>query len=323
MSWPRTGSKGVYTMEGRYVLRQIGLAAVAAVLLILPPPVAADNWTGIMERLAADGFDRRDLALIFSRQECRYDPEAMAAKIKALLRSRLPQAQDHAAALRDQYRRNYLSSYALRRAGLYLEDKWDLLREIESRYGVQAEVVVAIIHLETNLGRNTGRWVVFNRLASMAAADLESIRPYLPVSLLGPEAEEFARQRCREKAKWAYEELRALLRYSGQLGQDPLSFRGSPYGAIGLCQFLPSNVLAYGVDADRDGRADPFSVKDALFSVANFLRAHGWRQDLEGPGRREVIFRYNHSSVYAETVLAAAEKIRGSRTRSAGRSGTD
>lgn len=300
--------------------RRIGLpgkclAVLAAWLLLLPLPPAAAQWNRLMGRLAADGFEGSFLDALFSRPECRYDAEAMASKITSLLRNRSLDAEGHAAFLRDLYRRNYLGGVAIGRAAVFLQDKGDLLREMESLYGVQAEVVVAILLLETNLGRNTGRWVVFNRLASMAAsADLEAIRPHIASSLLTADNDEFARRRCREKAEWAYGELRALLHYSGQLGRDPLSLRGSPFGAIGLCQFMPSNVLAYGIDADRDGRVDPFSLKDAIFSIANFLRAHGWRRDLEDPGRREAVFRYNHSNIYVETVLEAADKLRKART---------
>jgi membrane-bound lytic murein transglycosylase B len=64
------------------------------------------------------------------------------------------------------------------------------------------------------------------------------------------------------------------------------------------------------VDGDQDGRIDPFSTPDALHSIANYLRGHGWRKDLDREGQHRVIFEYNHSTVYANTVLAIAEKMR-------------
>jgi membrane-bound lytic murein transglycosylase B len=93
-------------------------------------------------------------------------------------------------------------------------------------------------------------------------------------------------------------------------GIDPLNIRGSIYGAIGLCQFMPSNVFLYGVDADGDGRIDPFTKLDALHSIANYLRGYGWREGLDRTGQHRIIFAYNNSTVYANTVLAVAEKIR-------------
>jgi membrane-bound lytic murein transglycosylase B len=73
---------------------------------------------------------------------------------------------------------------------------------------------------------------------------------------------------------------------------------------------MPSNVFLYGVDADQDGRVDPFAKADALHSIANYLRGHGWRQGMDREDQHQVIFRYNHSTVYANTVLAIAEKLR-------------
>ncbi len=99
-------------------------------------------------------------------------------------------------------------------------------------------------------------------------------------------------------------------------GIDPLGIRGSIYGAIGLCQFMPSNVFSFGVDGDQNGRVDPFAKPDALHSIANYLRGHGWRKGMDREGQHRIIFDYNHSTIYANTVLAMAEKIRGrSRTR--------
>ena len=73
---------------------------------------------------------------------------------------------------------------------------------------------------------------------------------------------------------------------------------------------MPSNVFSYGVDADQDGRIDPFTKPDALHSIANYLRGHGWREGMDREGRHRIIFDYNHSTAYANTVLAVAEKIR-------------
>jgi len=310
------------------IIRPIGSARIRALIgaLLLsaataPIPSAAADWRPLVERLAADGFDRPALEALFSRPECLFEPEAMAGKIRSLLRNRSADAESQAAALRETYRRSYLNSWAIFRAQSYLVENGSVLEEITAHYGVPKEIIVSILLIETHLGKNTGSWGVFNRLASMArSADLETVRPHLDAPLLTAENEEYARLRCREKAEWAYQELRALLRYAERENLDPLAIRGSIYGAIGLCQFMPSNVLSYGVDADRDGRTDPFAKPDALFSIANYLRGHGWREGMDRAEQRRVIFRYNHSTVYADTVLNAAEKLRdrNQRPRTAG-----
>jgi membrane-bound lytic murein transglycosylase B len=235
----------------------------------------------------------------------------MAGKLRSLIRSRSAEADSLAEALRKAFRKDYLKPWTIARANAYLIENKAVLEEISVQYGVPKEIVVSILLIETHLGTNTGHRRVFNRLASMARAnDLETVRPYLDVDLLTPENEEFARRRCREKADWAYGELKALLNYSAMNGIDPLGIRGSIYGAIGLCQFMPSNVFLYGVDADGDGRIDPFAKPDALHSIANYLRGHGWREGLDQAGQHRIIFAYNNSTVYANTVLAVAEKIR-------------
>ena len=272
-------------------------------------PAAAD-WKPLVERLTADGFNRQTLEALFDRPEVRFEPDAMADKIQALLRSR-SESPDDIARLKTTVRQGYLSNRVIARAHSYTLENRAVLEEIHTLYGVPKEIIVSILLIETHLGRNTGNRRVFNRLASMAlSADLETVRPHMSGSLLTPENEEFARRRCREKGDWAYNEFRALLRLADLDGLDPLEIRGSIYGAIGLCQFMPSNVFSYGVDADQDGRINLFATTDALHSIANYLRGHGWRPGMDRDGEHHVIFGYNQSTVYANTVLAVAEKLK-------------
>ena len=155
-----------------------------------------------------------------------------------------------------------------------------------------------------------GRWA-FNSLASMAlCTELESIRPHLPKKLIHPKNEEFAREVCRQRAHWAYSELKALILYALFAGYDLMSLPGSIYGAIGLCQFMPTSALNYGVDADLDGRIDLFARADAFSSIANYLKRHGWSCRMDRASQHKVIYAYNHSNVYANTVLALADKLK-------------
>lgn len=295
------------------------LCGAALLLLLLGQAWAAAtaDWKPLTERLTADGFNREAMETLFSRPEVLFEPDSMAGKLRALVRSRSAEPDSLSeAALRKIYRREYLNPWAIGRANSYLIQNKSLLEEITTRYGVPKEIVVSILLIETHLGKNTGNRRVFNRLASMASATaLEIIQPHLDVALLTRENEEFVRRRCREKSDWAYGELKALLNYAAQDRIDPLAIRGSVYGAIGLCQFMPSNIFIYGVDADGDGRIDPFTKADALHSIANFLRGHGWREGMDRDEQHRVIFAYNHSTVYADTVLAVAEKIRGRQGR--------
>ena len=286
------------------------LAVLAGLfLLILAPPAAAD-WQPLIERLVADGFIRQSTEALFAQPEVQFEPDAMAGKIKVLLRNR---TADGSAAerLKDTVRTGYLKPAVITRARDFTHENRSVLADIKRNYGVPQEIVVSILLIETHLGRNIGNRCVFNRLASMAlCTDLEIVRPYLGDTPLSPDEEVFARRRAREKADWAYNELKSLLYLAYRDGIDPLGIRGSIYGAIGLCQFMPSNVFTYGVDADGDGRIDPFAKPDALHSIANYLRGYGWRPGMDREGQHRVIFGYNHSTVYANTVLAIADKLK-------------
>ncbi len=270
-----------------------------------PPPAAAD-WSPLIERLVADGFEDQAVRDIFSRPEVEFDPSAMASKLESLLKRRA--GKPHGVY------KSFLRSPVIAEAFSYLQANQELLENIHRRYCVPQEIVVAILLVETLLGKNVGEKSAFNRLASMALhSDLEAIRSYLPPNLVTTKNEDLARSRCREKAHWAYAELKALIHYATRSGIDPVNIPGSPYGAIGLCQFMPSNIVSYGVDADRDGHINLFSTPDALHSIANYLRGHGWKCQMNRRAWPKVIFAYNHSSVYVNTVLAVAEKLRNHR----------
>ena len=309
---PQTQSppSGVTRLPRRRSQSRVWVGIPFLLLLLFGPAHAAD-WSSLIDRLGADGFDRRAMETLFARPEVVFEPEAMSGKLKGLLRRRSKEADSLAAAVRRSFYRNYLTHVAISRAQTYLEENKTVLAEVSAKYGVPQEIIVAILLVETRLGGNTGNRRVFNRLASMArCTDLETLRPFLEASLITPATEDFARRTLREKSDWAYGELKALLMLAERDGSDPLAISGSIYGAIGLCQFMPSNVLSYGVDADRNGRTDPFAKTDALHSIANYLRGHGWREGMDREGQQRVIFAYNHSTAYADTVLTLAEKIR-------------
>ncbi len=79
----------------------------------------------------------------------------------------------------------------------------------------------------------------------------------------------------------------------------------SSAGAIGWTQFLPSTWQAWGMDADGDGRASPYSSADAIFSSARYLRASGAPRSY-----RKALFAYNHANWYVNQVLALSRKFK-------------
>jgi membrane-bound lytic murein transglycosylase B len=279
-------------------------------ILLCPRPAIGD-WSPLIDRLVADGFDEMDIRYLFSRPEVQFEPKAMSSKLETLIKN---QARKPATTSSFQSKAVYkgpLKQNMITQARSYLEENKDLLERISIQYCIPKEIIVSILLVETRLGEFLGGRGAFNSLASMAlCTDLETIRPYLPKKLVNKKNEEYARTICRQKADWAYFELQALILYCTYSGFDPLALPGSIYGAIGLCQFMPTNALTYGVDADNDGRIDLFVKTDALYSIANYLREHGWGCQMDRAGQQKAIYAYNHSVVYANTILAVADKLK-------------
>lgn len=281
------------------------------VFLFLSSPAFA-NWSPLIDRLVADNFDGSAMRDLFSRPEVRFEPGAMTNKIEELLKKTYyPKPAGPPLYNPKGVYKGYLKAKVISRARSYLQENTEFLDIIGNQYCVPKEIVVSILLVETRLGDFVGRKSAFNSLASMAlSGDLETIRPYLPKKLISPKKEDSARTLCRQKSDWAYAELKALILYANLSGLNPLSLPGSVYGAIGLCQFMPSNILSYGVDADQDGRIDLFTKADALSSIANYLREHGWKCTMDKTSQLRVILDYNRSRTYANTVLAVAEQLK-------------
>jgi len=114
---------------------------------------------------------------------------------------------------------------------------------------------------------------------------------------------------ARKKSNWAYRELQAYLKYVSEQNIDPLSVKGSFAGALGFAQFVPSSVLMYGVDGNKDGRVNLYEHHDAINSVANYLKRHGWKPELGPKKATKVLLKYNNSTPYAETILKVARRL--------------
>ncbi|HEX8609819.1 MAG TPA: lytic murein transglycosylase B [Telluria sp.] len=140
-----------------------------------------------------------------------------------------------------------------------------VLARAQAEYGVPAEIIVGIIGVETIYGRQTGRFRVLDVLTTLAFAY--------------PEAPNRAARMAFFRG-----ELENALVLARKSNIEPLSMLGSFAGAIGMPQFMPGSVLAYGVDYDNNGSIDlRGSAVDAIGSVASFLVQHGWQAKQTGP----------------------------------------
>ena len=193
----------------------------------------------------------------------------------------------------------------------YQEDK-AIFDRMSRQYHVPGEVAAAIMWVETRYGTYFGKHKAASMLASMSAAASDFSLVENQVAELNKDrgSREFLKETAVKRGDWALNELAALLTYSFDNGHDPTTFPGSIYGAIGWGQFMPSNLIKYGVDGNGDGKVDLFDKTDAIFSIGNFLKGHGWHGGkMTEEERRAVVMKYNKSGVYVNTVLYVADHL--------------
>jgi len=208
----------------------------------------------VEEMVAQHGFDRSALQDLFG--QVRYIDSAVQ-----LVKPAPPGKPKNWQA----YSARFIEPIRIRAGVRFWNENADALARAEAAYGVPAEIIVGIIGIETIYGRDTGRFRVLDTLTTLAFAYPET-------------PNQIARQ------AFFREELANTLVLARERGYDPFSLLGSFAGAVGLPQFMPSNILKYGVDFDNDGRVDlRGSATDAIGSVANFLVQHGWNAEHRGP----------------------------------------
>jgi len=218
-------------------------------------------------------------------------------------------------ATREVYRHS-LTESQLAQTRLYGAEHRQLLERVETEYGVPGEIALGILTVETRLGAELGRRPAFITLASMSlGAGPGPVRSRFKDLKLNKSERDWLDNQVRQKADWAYSELKALLAYAQANGHDPLALPGSIYGAIGISQFMPSNALKYGQDGNGDGRVDLFQPADAVLSLAKYLKVHGWGENLGREDQRRVLYAYNRSDTYVNTVLAVADRLQEDRTK--------
>jgi membrane-bound lytic murein transglycosylase B len=261
--------------------------------------VGGGDFGTLDRQLVSDGFDAEQVAQLLTRPDARFDPKTVSLFF-----------------MHSEGKLNYkqfLKPASMAAAKQYLATYVDELAAAQRQYGVEPGVITAILLVETRLGTYLGSSRVFNTLATMAALEQPTYRQRLwdELSADGRLSRKQFEIKANRKSQWAYNELKALLRYSATEGLDPLLVTGSYAGAMGICQFLPSNIARLGADGNGDGRVDLFDHADAIASVARYLQASGWSADLSAPKAHQVIRRYNNSRPYADTVLTIARRLKG------------
>lgn len=267
-----------------------------------------------MLRLQADGIAGPDVDDLFRRLGPTASQDPMGRKVKELYTTKYlkpapsttakpqkPRPALYPGVVTDENARKCLS---------FLQANADAFSRMEATYGVPRNVAVSLLFVETRLGTNLGKRNAFETLASMASTTNPDAIPEWMVQLPGAyDHKDWVAEKMRIKADWAYNELKALLRHSRANGLDPMHMPGSIYGAIGICQFMPTSLLRYGADGDGDGRIDLFTTADAVTSLGRYLKENGWKPGMDRAGRHKALRRYNNLAIYADTILTLADRV--------------
>jgi membrane-bound lytic murein transglycosylase B len=252
----------------------------------------------LIQRLSQDGFDSEFLSKLLT------DPRAglISELTKISLVSRETQ---------EAYAQ-FLSPESILLAKKFLQQNLNTLGQAEQKYHVDKEVIVGILLVESRFGQNIGRYRVIPTLATMALMGsgevLQNI--YLSFQEINPDLScEWIEGLAKRRAEWAYQELKSFLRIVQNERINPLEVFGSYAGAMGMPQFIPSSYITYAV-SKNSLETWLLSKEEAIFSIGNYLKSHGWKRGLSMNQKKQILYRYNQSDPYGETILQVAQRIK-------------
>lgn len=195
----------------------------------------------IKEMKETHGFDSEMLSAMFS--SLKPNPSVLKA---------IAPPTDPSIKSWQRYRARFLDTARIENGVRFWNSHKETLDRAEEAFGVPPEIIIAIIGVETEYGKNKGRFSVLDALTTIAFA-------YPP------------------RSAFFRAELEQFLLLTRENKQAPESILGSYAGAIGIPQFMPGSQRRFAVDFDADGRVDLMnSPQDAIGSVARFLKLHGW-----------------------------------------------
>ncbi len=255
-------------------------------------------YQSLIARLCQDGFDPDFLFTLFSDGRADVIPDRMMISLGSKENP--------------NWYTPFLQPDSIHLAKSFLIQNLKFLRKVERQFKVDKEVIVAILLVESKFGENAGRHRVIPTLASMAIIDREDnlVSNYLILKELDPELSfDCIENSAKRRAAWAYHELKCFLTIIRDEKIDPLDIKGSYAGAVGMAQFIPSSYLSFALS--KKSFENWMSSKDeAILSIANYLKLSGWRKNLSGARKRKILWFYNHSDPYIDTVLQIADRIK-------------
>jgi membrane-bound lytic murein transglycosylase B len=253
------------------------LSAVIIATIIAAVPLRAEvdpryipQLEQLTVKLKVRGFTDDELGKIFTDSRVALYPPVIERSGKGL----------------DYFHRKFglLTKKSIQRGQLILRENKEIFNNIEEAFGVEKEIILGILRVETNFGSHTGSYSIFNSLLSMTLIE-------------------------NRRSSWAEAELIELLCICKEQNKDPLSIKGSWAGAFGICQFVPTSYAKFAVDGNSDGAIDLFNFHDAVASIANYLKSHGFEKN-RPISNKEAIYAYNHCDNYVKAIFAYAKALK-------------
>jgi membrane-bound lytic murein transglycosylase B len=255
------------------------------------------GWDYIVSRLRENGVSDNELRAVYGSQRM---PERTFVPFS--VKPREP-ASIYESFKRPEHRMRAIS---------FIERNRNTFDTVEKKLKIPKEVVASIIVIESQAGRNTGNHMIVYRLSRLATTNAPDNLQWNYIEQKKKDRKitfSDVRRRGRYLERTFLPEIPALLAIAKKNGVDPLSMKGSSAGAFGLPQFLPSAFIRFGYDGNKDGIVALHNEDDAIWSTANYLAHFGFSDKIPRQEKRSIIWRYNKSKSYIDTVLGLSEAI--------------
>jgi membrane-bound lytic murein transglycosylase B len=155
----------------------------------------------------------------------------------------------------DRYKKLFIEDKRIKNGKKFIQDNLNSLERAEEEFGVPKEIIVSILGIETRYGKIMGNYRVIDSLMTLGF--------------------DYPR-----RAEFFKDELIKFFLLTRENDLNIYEIKGSYAGAMGYGQFISSSYRAYAVDFDEDNSIDLFnSVDDAIGSIANYLKVHGWKKN--------------------------------------------
>lgn len=220
----------------------------------------------------------------------------------------------------------HYSPRAIRQCKKFMRAHRTMLARAEKKYGVQKEVIAALLWVETKHGKVMGTFNVASVYLSLLEADRPDRIQMAFEAALGREPagtgpaptptalKDKVVERARAKSTWAASQLKALEQMHLQGYRDARTLKGSYAGAFGIPQFVPSSYIEWARPARAGRKANLFRVPDAITSVASYLSAQGWKKS-DDSTHRSALHHYNRSDGYVDVILRIAAELAPKKSR--------